>query len=161
MNSKMEYAKTPIPKSFQALPGVSDTPVACAIWVPITPKPKNRPILVEFGLTVGADPLRDGSEWFDDGGVDAGVPMTPPVEIGEVIRVNFAGKEAPCRVIGLDALRPLYADHAEADHAREAGFSGFADFLHGWVSTGERLDSWAWVISFERVTPARASKGAA
>jgi hypothetical protein len=39
------------------------------------PQPKNRPILDSFGLTVGADPKKDGEEWLDADCINPGVAM--------------------------------------------------------------------------------------
>lgn len=55
----------------------------------VKPQPQHMPILCSAGLTVGADFLKDGSEWVDADCINAGVPMINPYgTIGDTLWVK-------------------------------------------------------------------------
>lgn len=59
------------------------------VRVLMNPQPKHRPILAEHGLTIGADPRRDGAEWFDADCVHPGIPFACPYgHAGLTLRVK-------------------------------------------------------------------------
>lgn len=55
----------------------------------IKPQPKNRPILAASGLTIGADPALDGSEWYDADFINPGTEMRcKQGRIGDILYVK-------------------------------------------------------------------------
>ena len=55
----------------------------------VNPQPNNRPTLAAYGLTVGADPAKDGSEWIDGDCINSGSPMKCPYgKIGDLLWVR-------------------------------------------------------------------------
>lgn len=55
----------------------------------VKPQPNHRPILAAYGLTIGADPTKDGSEWLDADSIKPGIPMKCPYgKIGDLLWVR-------------------------------------------------------------------------
>lgn len=119
----------------------------------ISPQPIHRPVLAVPGVTVGADPVKAGREWFDADGIQPGSPLSCPFGgPGDKIWVKESFVlDGVRRGMGRSAtMRGHYGADGSPFEVRLSG--GRADMVLRWKRTTGRISKLLMPRELSRIT---------